>query len=313
MVYAVQAKYGQAEPMLKRAVAILEKALGPEHLRLAQGLHQLGWLHYRKGNYAQAQPFYERALAIREVTLDPEHPEVGRSLSDLGALCGVQGKYEAAEPMLRRAAEILERSLGSQHPDLTDRRIAMASDKSWTPSTDGCDIRLPKPSLKGKLTLEEAIARRRSVREFADHPLSLEEVGQLLWATKGITGHASYLRAHPSAGGLHPLEVYVLDADGVFHYEPEKHRLRPVREGDLRGDLAKAAHRQWFITDAVCVRISPIVSVRHRHHGRLCADDRQVRGPGTHAVRSHGCRARRAERPASGGGAGPGGGAGGRL
>ncbi|MBI4573293.1 MAG: SagB/ThcOx family dehydrogenase [candidate division NC10 bacterium] len=132
-------------------------------------------------------------------------------------------------------------------------RIAMAHDTSGGPSKERCGIRLPRPSLKGSITLEEAIARRRSVRDFTDRPLSLEEVGQLLWAAEGITGHASYLRAHPSAGGLHPLEVYLLDPDGIFHYEPGGHLLRPVRGDDQRGDLAKAAHRQWFIADAACV------------------------------------------------------------
>jgi SagB-type dehydrogenase family enzyme len=117
----------------------------------------------------------------------------------------------------------------------------------------GRDIRLPKPSLKGKLTLEEAIARRRSVREFGDRPLSLEEIGQLLWAAGGITGADSSLRAHPSAGGLHPLEVYMVDAEGIFHYEPHGHRLTPVCHGDPRADLAKAAYRQGFIADAPCV------------------------------------------------------------
>jgi SagB-type dehydrogenase family enzyme len=131
--------------------------------------------------------------------------------------------------------------------------MAMAHAKSAGASKEQCVIRLPKPSLKGKLTLEEAIARRRSVREFSDHPLSLEEVAQLLWAAEGITGHASYLRAHPSAGALHPLEVYFLDPDGVFHYEPEGHRLIPVRGGDQRADLAKAAYRQWFLADAPSV------------------------------------------------------------
>jgi SagB-type dehydrogenase family enzyme len=114
-------------------------------------------------------------------------------------------------------------------------------------------IRLPKPGLKGTLTVEEALARRRSVREFSHDPLSLEEIGQLLWAAGGITGHASCLRTHPSAGALHPLEVYLLDPDGVFHYEPEGHRLCLVREGDGRAGLAKAALRQGFITDAACV------------------------------------------------------------
>jgi SagB-type dehydrogenase family enzyme len=129
----------------------------------------------------------------------------------------------------------------------------MVHGQSGEPKRDRRDIRLPKPSLKGKLTLEEAIARRRSVREFSDHPLSLEEIGQLLWAAGGITGDDSTLRTHPSAGGLHPLEVYLLNAEGVFHYEPEGHRLCLVQEGDRRADLAKAAYRQWFIADAPCV------------------------------------------------------------
>ena len=132
-------------------------------------------------------------------------------------------------------------------------RIVMVHGQSGDPMKDRRHIRLLKPSLKGRLTLEEAIARRRSVREFSDHPLSLEEIGQLLWAADGITGHVSYLRTHPSAGALHPLEVYLLDPDGVFHYEPEEHRLCLVQEGDQRADLAKAAHRQWFIADAPCV------------------------------------------------------------
>ncbi len=132
-------------------------------------------------------------------------------------------------------------------------RIAMAHGRSGDLLKDRHDIRLPKPDFKGKLTLEETIARRRSVREFSHRPLSLEEVGQLLWAAEGITGPASYLRAHPSAGALHPLELYFLNADGIFHYEPEGHRLTQVRDGDQRADLAKAAYRQWFIADAPCV------------------------------------------------------------
>ncbi len=131
-------------------------------------------------------------------------------------------------------------------------RITMAHGQFGAPEKVRRHIRLPKPSLKGKLTLEEVIAGRRSVREFSDHPLSLEDMGQLLWAAGGITGHASYLRAHPSAGALHPLEIYLLDRDGIFHYESEGHRLVQVREGDQRADLAKAAYRQWFIADAPC-------------------------------------------------------------
>ncbi len=50
------------------------------------------------------------------------------------------------------------------------------------PQTDTASqiVLLPTPQLKGSLTLEEVLARRRSVREFDDLPLTLEELGQLL-------------------------------------------------------------------------------------------------------------------------------------
>lgn len=121
------------------------------------------------------------------------------------------------------------------------------------PVRDRQDISLPKPNLKGGMSLGEAIARRRSVREFARRPLSLEQIGQLLWAAEGITGRASYLRAHPSAGALHPLEVYLVGEDGIFHYQPKGHCLSLVLSGDRRERLAKAAYGQSFVAEAACV------------------------------------------------------------
>lgn len=137
-----------------------------------------------------------------------------------------------------------------------------AQPRSGEPSKDRHDISLPKPALRGKMTLEEAIARRRSVRDFTDHPLGPEEVGQLLWAAEGITGGAPYLRAHPSAGALHPLEVYLVGPDGVFQYRPEGHRLSVLRRGDQRAALAKAAYEQWFVAEAACVIVIAAVYAR---------------------------------------------------
>jgi len=121
------------------------------------------------------------------------------------------------------------------------------------PLRDRQDISLPKPNLKGEMTLEETVARRRSIRDFTHHPLSMAQMGQLLWAAEGITGRASYLRAHPSAGALHPLEVYLVSADGIFQYRSEGHRLSLVRSGDGREALARAAYGQSFIAEAPCV------------------------------------------------------------
>lgn len=105
------------------------------------------------------------------------------------------------------------------------------------------EIILPQPKLKGKVYLEEAIFKRRSQREFQRKDLSLEQIGQLLWAAQGITakrGGFSF-RAAPSAGALYPLELYALTKDGLYHYLPEGHKLENLSDKDLRGDLADAA------------------------------------------------------------------------
>ena len=67
-------------------------------------------------------------------------------------------------------------------------------------------ITLPPPDRTGRITLEQALARRRSLREFAALALSEQELSQLLWAAQGIT-RPDGLRTAPSAGGLYLHEL----------------------------------------------------------------------------------------------------------
>jgi SagB-type dehydrogenase family enzyme len=120
---------------------------------------------------------------------------------------------------------------------------------------------LPEPRTDGPVSVEAAIARRRSVRDYTPVELTLEEIGQLLWSGQGITGEQPDQRAAPSAGGRHPLVFYVCRHDGVWHYHPETHHLIRHLEKDVREDLAEAAWRQEFIGEAPCVfAISAIVA-----------------------------------------------------
>jgi len=106
--------------------------------------------------------------------------------------------------------------------------------------------------LEGEVSLEEAIANRRSVREFTEEPLSLEEISQLLWAAQGITDPRG-LRAAPSAGALYPLELYVAVAEAVYHYLPRGHVLQVLWEEDLRGELWQAGLRQGALQEAPAI------------------------------------------------------------
>jgi len=66
--------HASAEPLYRRALAIQEKALGPDHASLAVGLNNFAHLLQTKGDYAGAEPLYQRALAIAEKNLGNDHP-----------------------------------------------------------------------------------------------------------------------------------------------------------------------------------------------------------------------------------------------
>lgn len=111
-------------------------------------------------------------------------------------------------------------------------------------------LQLPPPDTTGTVSLEQAIAERRSVRSFTEQALTEEQIGQLLWAAQGITAPGRGLRAAPSAGALYPLEVYVVTAQGVYHYQPRGHLLRLHLSGDQTATLARACLGQGCVQQA---------------------------------------------------------------
>jgi len=116
----------------------------------------------------------------------------------------------------------------------------------------GEGMALPPPRQESEVSLEETLSRRRSVREFTERPLTWEEIGQLLWATQGITADWGG-RTAPSAGALYPLEVYVATAEGVYHYLPQGHRVERVSSSDVRQALWRPALLQDWVRDAPAV------------------------------------------------------------
>lgn len=127
-------------------------------------------------------------------------------------------------------------------------------------------VKLPAPQLKGNVSLEETILRRRAVRRYRRDPLLLSQLSQILWAAQGITGTGEF-RAAPSAGATYPLEIFIVVGDqciivgeaenaceelqsGIYYYELNSHSLSLYKSGDLRPDLAGAALDEQFIAKA---------------------------------------------------------------
>ncbi len=180
-------------------------------------------------------------------------------------------------------------NLGSPRPGVMDQRnrhiglviaallaAVLASGCAGVPLTPGGNstpgmpdgaVTLPEPRLEGDISVEEALRERRSVRVYAEVPLTLADVGQVLWAAQGVTDDRGY-RTAPSAGALYPLEVYVVAGNimdlepGVYHYRPGEHLLVRVGGGDRRAALRAAAVNQTSVGDAPATVV--IAAVQNR-------------------------------------------------
>lgn len=128
------------------------------------------------------------------------------------------------------------------------------------------EIKLPEPKTQGRMSVEEAIFKRKSIRRYKDKPLTLEELSQVLWAAHGINAWGK--RTSPSAGARYPFEVYAVVGDvdglepGLYHYDGKRHVLELIRKGDLRKELAQACLGQK------CVATAPVNIVVVAHYER---------------------------------------------
>lgn len=128
-------------------------------------------------------------------------------------------------------------------------------------------LKLPKPILDGSISLEAAINHRRSIRSYQTVPLTISEIGQLLWSAQGITGSPGF-RTAPSAGALYPIEMFVVVGDvigisqGVYQYIPEGHRLRKILPEDVRVKIWRSSLRQEPVKSAPIILVFTVVYQR---------------------------------------------------
>jgi SagB-type dehydrogenase family enzyme len=182
-------------------------------------------------------------------------PEASPNSADAG-----QRYYEASK--LPEQAPGVAFTSGGQSPESLLNQQALA---------------LPAPSGAPDLPLAEAIARRRSVRNYGDRPLTLEEVSRLLFATQGLTRRVATkedsLRAAPSAGALYPIEVYLAAfnvaglAQGIHAFDPWLDQLTPINTIS-REDLVRAGLGQGAVRRAAAIVILTGVPARlHERYG----------------------------------------------
>ena len=105
-LYLHRRRYAEAESLLKRGLAIREKALGPEHPDMAGSLNNLAALYDDQGKYAEAEPLVKRVLASFAKARGSEHLGVAASLENYAALRRETGRSDEAAKMEARAEAI---------------------------------------------------------------------------------------------------------------------------------------------------------------------------------------------------------------
>jgi tetratricopeptide (TPR) repeat protein len=121
------AQWAEAEPLIRRALAIDVKSFGPDHPNVATDLNSLALLLQATNRLAEAEPLMRSALAIDEKRLGPDHPNVATDLNSLGLLLQATNRFAEAEPLMRRALAIDEKSFGPDHPNVATDLTSLAS------------------------------------------------------------------------------------------------------------------------------------------------------------------------------------------
>lgn len=147
-----------------------------------------------------------------------------------------------------------------------DKMLGRELDWSGKPSPykeyPGCPrTELPRPEPAREMSLDEALRKRASVRDYSQEPITLADLSYLLWACAGIqrVQQGYEFRTAPSAGALYPIDSYVVAhnvaglGEGLYHYAVRPHALEELRTGDLRAETAKAALYQGVCYEAAAV------------------------------------------------------------
>jgi tetratricopeptide (TPR) repeat protein len=193
-------RLAEAEPLMRRALAIDEASYGNDHPNVAICLNNLAVLLQATNRLAEAEPLMRRALAIDEASYGKDDPYVARDLNNLAQLLMATNQLAEAEPLMARVVEIFEISYDNNHPNVATALNNLAQLLQATNR-----LAEAEPLMRRALTIDEASYDN-------DHPnvaTSLNNLAQLLQATNRLAEaeplmHRALAIDEASYGNDHP-------------------------------------------------------------------------------------------------------------
>ena len=147
-------------------------------------------------------------------------------------------------------------------------------EKPFSAESQLVDLLGPEEIAIGRMPLFDAIAYRRSRRQFEHDSLTLEELSFLLWSTQGVRtvdrNKVWTLRNVPSGGARQPFETYLLVKNveklvpGVYRYLPLEHKLLLVAEAGeaFEERIVEACNGQTFAGGSAVVFVWATIPYR---------------------------------------------------
>ena len=285
-------RLGEAEALMRRALAIEEKGLGADHPDVARDLSNMAQLLKDTNRLAEAEPLMRRALAIDEKSFGPNHPNVGVRINNLAMLLMNTNRVGEVEPLLRRVISIFENALGKDHPNvstaLNNLALLLQKTKRFAEA---------EPLMRRALVIDE--------KSFGpDHPnvalhlnnlaVLLEDMSQLSEAERLmrralVIDEKSFGPDHPNVAlHLNNLAVLLCNANRLDEAEPVISRALSISEKSLGPDHPSIATElsnlaalneqrgNWAKVLELFVRAKPILIGAHGASERMPGDLRKA-------------------------------------
>ncbi len=230
----------EAEPLMRRALAIDEASYGKDHPEVATDLGNLAQLLYHTNRMTEAEPLMWRALAIYEASYGKDHSNVSIRLNNLAGLLQATNRLAEAEPLMRRALAIDEASFGKDHPKVAIRLNNLAQLLQETNRLVEAE-----PLMRRALAIDEASYGK-------DHPsvaIRLNNLASLLKDTNRMVeaeplmrqalaiDEASYGKDHPSVAiHLNNFAGLLQDTNRMAEAEPLMRKALAIDEASYGKD-----------------------------------------------------------------------------
>ena len=122
------------------------------------------------------------------------------------------------------------------------------------------EVALPAPAKTGGMPLMQALAERKTIRDYKPGELDAVTLSEILYVANGVN-RPDGKRTIPTAMNTQDLEVYVALPGAAYHYDAKANKLVRIDAGDFRAQLIT---RKDLANNAACILVYAADTTKNR-------------------------------------------------